>query len=1191
MDELLKNGVAGSEETSAGSNDGVILTSTLWNQSGTVYVSVDGKQTALDGWSYNKFAPCADGSKHSLTGCSNTADAQILYYWIEKGYDLSLAVTTDNYFYVNSSSVPHYVSNYPTSGEGAMNEVNQLLASKSRIGNGGFIAALCYYCGVNNHSTYKTESTSTSWSYVVSHTGSGASAFKSAGFNSYYFIARKASDPVIGVFFAEGASFTEVGFSILRENLDYGEVIRVGIPGHAVYMDGYRTTKDGYEYHLNYGWGVYSDDTDWYAVEQLDNLQINYITIDISPDLSVRVTSAAGDYRGGSFVRGIERINHIVNDKSTTFTFDDALAGTTITLDSTGELTSNVDVAFQNIRCTLATTAKGLLSSGRAMSFEIAGGGLIVNSASAEYVIRETGNSAVNVTIDGGYIYSGYSSGGVAALQSKLELRTIDAAFRATVKGFAVESGSAADYVTIGAKSAILGGLSLGAGKNTLNIGTGALFYGSFAGAANTLTVNLTIDEVDSSGAAAMLADAASEQAFHLATGGVLNLDFDAFAEGAHTYDIYRGVDSATAESFAVNLKANGKTVKLDSANREYACCELVYDGANISLVCDMVMPEVTSVKADVTAPTTKNVTVTATFSDNSKTRQYSLDGKTWLNYSSPVVISSNGTVYFRGLDEMGNSSAPASYQVTNIDRTPPAKPVAQADINVTTNKDVTVTATFSADSATKEYSLDNSTWQAYTTGLVFKKNGTAYFRAADAAGNVSGTAVYQVTNIDRTAPGKPVAAADITTPTNRNVTVTATFAAGSVAKEYSLDNSLWRTYTSGVVLKENGTVYFRSNNKAGNWSEVASYTVSNIDKAAPAKPTVAADITASTGKNVTVTATYDGDTALRQYSLDNKTWNVYTTGVVMTANGTVYFRGVDAAGNVSEVAKYKVSNIDRTPPSKPLAQASTTAATSKSVTVTASFSLDSAVKQYSLDSKTWKSYSGGVTLSKNGTVYFRAIDAAGNISEVTAYKVVNILSTTDLSASGVAAPGQDATFTPKLAAAGLYTVSGTFGTAKGAVTVTDKTGRKVGSGAVKAGAVTFKKALLLDNANSYTVVIKNTDRKGGNAAFSVKLKAEELFTKGDNTDDTKAKAKTLAAGTPANYWVGYGDAIDYYKLGVDARGGFYDLSISGVRNNVKLTVFAADGRKVKGVTVSVRRCSRKTLPSPESLLWRELRP
>ena len=40
----------------------------------------------------------------------------------------------------------------------------------------------------------------------------------------------------------------------------------------------------------------------------------------------------------------------------------------------------------------------------------------------------------------------------------------------------------------------------------------------------------------------------------------------------------------------------------------------------------------------------------------------------------------------------------------------------------------------------------------------------------------------------------------------------------------------------------------------------------------------------------------------------------------------------------------------------------------------------------------------------------------------------------------------------------------------------------------------------------------------------------------------------------------------------IPSNGGFYDFSISGVRNNVKLTIYAADGRKVKGVTVSAKK-------------------
>ena len=422
---------------------------------------------------------------------------------------------------------------------------------------------------------------------------------------------------------------------------------------------------------------------------------------------------------------------------------------------------------------------------------------------------------------------------------------------------------------------------------------------------------------------------------------------------------------------------------------------------------------------------------------------------------------------------------------------------------------------------------------------------------------------------------------ADITAPTNENVTVMATYSSDTVLKQYSLDSKTWNVYTSGIVMNSNGTIYFRGIDAAGNISDVTSYTVTNIKTggtpvtptSASAKPTAKADVTKPTNKNVTVTATYSSDTVIKQYSLDNATWQDYTAGVTMSDNGTVYFRGIDSAGNVSDITLYKVSCIDRTAPIKPIAMASTKEVTNQSVTVAASFSLDSTVKQYSLDNTTWQSYTGGVTMSKNGTVYFRGIDAAGNISAVTSYTVNNIVTTTDLSANGVVFPGDDLYLTPNLPASGLYKLSGFFAGKKGTVIIVSN-GKKIASTTVKNGIFNLKKELLLDSRTPCLIIIKNTDKKSGGADFSGELTAKELFTQGDNSDNIRTGAKTLAAGSPVNDWIGYGDAVDYWKLGVDAQGGFYDLSISGVRNNVKLTVYAADGRKIKGVTASAKKPS-----------------
>ena len=405
----------------------------------------------------------------------------------------------------------------------------------------------------------------------------------------------------------------------------------------------------------------------------------------------------------------------------------------------------------------------------------------------------------------------------------------------------------------------------------------------------------------------------------------------------------------------------------------------------------DKVAPTAPVASADVTGPTNGDVKVMAAFSEDSAVRQYSFDGSTWAAYTDGVVMDDNGTVYFRGTDAAGNLSDITEFTVANIDKTAPEKPTASADITTPTNGDVTVTATFSADSAVKQYSLDSSAWTTYTAGIVMADNGTIYFRGTDAAGNLSEVTAFEVANIDKVAPEKPTASADVTELTMESVTVTATFSADSAVREYSLDGETWTEYTDGVVFSKNGTVHFRGTDAAGNLSEVASYAVTNIKKPGPNAPVAVADVIAPTNGNVTVTATFSEDSAVKQYSLDGETWSAYTAAIVMTDNGTVYFRGIDAEDQVSDITTFEVANIDRAAPDAPVAAADVTAPTNGNVTVSASFSEDTALKEYSLDGKTWAEYTDGVVMNDNGTVYFRGTDTAGNISAIASYAITNI--------------------------------------------------------------------------------------------------------------------------------------------------------------------------------------------------------
>lgn len=275
----------------------------------------------------------------------------------------------------------------------------------------------------------------------------------------------------------------------------------------------------------------------------------------------------------------------------------------------------------------------------------------------------------------------------------------------------------------------------------------------------------------------------------------------------------------------------------------------------------------------------------------------------------------------------------------------------------------------------------------------------------------------------DTEAPTITQIAANTTVPTNQNVTVSAVFAdnVALASKQYRLGSGNWLDYTGAITVTANTTIYFKAVDTAGNEAN-AQYVMSNIDKVAPTITQVKAGTTAATNQDVTVTANFADNVALKsqQYKIGNGGWINYTGAVTMTANGTVYFKAVDTAGNEA-TAQYEVSNIDKVAPTITQVKGNTTAATNQNVTVTATFADNVALKlqQYKIDNGAWQNYTNGVIMGSNGTVYFKAVDNAGN--EATAqYAVSNIDKTaptiTGIAASKTTATNQDVTVTVKFA-------------------------------------------------------------------------------------------------------------------------------------------------------------------------------
>ena len=162
---------------------------------------------------------------------------------------------------------------------------------------------------------------------------------------------------------------------------------------------------------------------------------------------------------------------------------------------------------------------------------------------------------------------------------------------------------------------------------------------------------------------------------------------------------------------------------------------------------------------------------------------------------------------------------------------------------------------------------------------------------------------------------------ADITVPTYQAITVTAVFSDdyGVASALYKIgDSGAWTAYVDGVTVKKNSTVYFKAIDIGGKESSVVGYEVTNIEEAppdtvAPTVTNVKANVTDSITQPVTVTAVFSDDVELASslYRIgETGTWKVYTTGVTVSQNATIYFKAVDAAGNESEIVSYDVTNI-----------------------------------------------------------------------------------------------------------------------------------------------------------------------------------------------------------------------------------------------------------------------------------------
>lgn len=406
-------------------------------------------------------------------------------------------------------------------------------------------------------------------------------------------------------------------------------------------------------------------------------------------------------------------------------------------------------------------------------------------------------------------------------------------------------------------------------------------------------------------------------------------------------------------------------------------------------------------------------------------------------------AVNTNGTYYVWAIDASGNHSEAKSIEITKIDNTDPT-------ISVTANPDnwtngtikVEIEAGDAQSNVTVKYS-DVAVGDAGATDATQEDDKWTFNIDKD----IDGTYTYYVWALDEVGhqesaevtvyyDGTPpiVAITPLTSTdwTNQDVTITGTVDGVTESTTVSgLDKVVYGTdndpqNATGVATVEglnyrftvttNGTYNVWSLDKAGNYSDVATIEINNIDKTAPTVDS----INVQQGfwpwerNDVTVSGTVSdlgGSNVVKVVYSDSNTFASNLPAATLNSDGTYsfviskrdfkgyyYVWAIDAAGNITVQPKQAELNMDITLPTIQWVTANPNVWTNTNVIVTISASDNREISKvvYSTSSTYADTHTAATdnmngtysftvpnTDEYNGKYYIWAVDQAGNVSTV----------------------------------------------------------------------------------------------------------------------------------------------------------------------------------------------------------------
>lgn len=550
-------------------------------------------------------------------------------------------------------------------------------------------------------------------------------------------------------------------------------------------------------------------------------------------------------------------------------------------------------------------------------------------------------------------------------------------------------------------------------------------------------------------------------------------------------------------------------------------------------------------------------------------------------------TVTENGTYVIYTKDAVGNTTS-IEITVNNIDYTPPTLNVGYSTTEWT--KDGVKLVLTSVDQAspggtagTVSLSVVGSDGTSYPTDYLFTSNTSGTVTSTDDVGN-SVSKPFSITNVDTTVP-KISVSADVTSPTNKNVTLKITGSdaeSGLNAKPYSWDGTTW-TDVATKSVSTNGVYKGYVRDAVGNISSTT-ISVANIDKVAPTISgySYSTETPCNTSVVVTVSAADTGlGLADSAYSFND---GVYGTSnkFTVTANGTYTVAVKDKAGNITN-GSFKVSNLDFEAPVISSVVPSTTSETNKDVTLKINATdnvggLGLSDKPYRLQGYGDWQTSNVVTVTCNGTYTVEVRDSAGNIASKsieitnidkeppTASHVLDITSPTNTDVVATL------TILDNKGIKKVVTPDGTVVTQVSFQSITDYTFSKNGS-------YTFEIWDTADNKTTHTVDISNIDKDK-----PVIDGIERSTTKECNTYvDITVTAHDVGLGLEAKaFKFTGGDWQSANTLRVSSNG-VYSVSVIDVAGNITTQEFSVlnldfDKPVIKAMALSTTSQTNKNL-------------